>query len=168
MSRATRTAVAVVTLVVLAAAAAAAAFFWHREQGKVDKADRREKALVDATAAAAKDIPLFANFSYDTLDADKARGKTVLTPAFAAKYEQLFGALIQTAQQRKATVTEQVQDAQPVDVTPAGDEVTVLTFFEQSAKFGDGAPDKFQPLQYQLTMKRIGSAWLVDDVQVVQ
>ncbi|HVU74473.1 MAG TPA: hypothetical protein VHE83_16020 [Mycobacteriales bacterium] len=168
MSRTTRTVVSVVVLVLLAGLAGGAAFLWHREQGKVDAADRREKALVDATAAAAKDIPLFANFSVDTLDADEARGKAVLTPTFAQKYEQLFGALIATAEQRKATVTEEVRDAQPVDVSSDGREVTVLTFFEQTAKFGDGAPDKFQPLQYQLTMKLIGSTWLVDAIEVVQ
>jgi Mce-associated membrane protein len=168
MSARSRTVATVVVLVLLAAAAAVLGVLWWKEHDKVDRADRQERARIDATAAAAKDIPLFANFSYTTLDADKARGRAVLTPTFAQKYDQLFGALIATAQQRKATVTEQVRDAQPVDVSKDAQEVTVLTFFEQTATFGDGAPDKFQPLQYQLTMRRVGGRWLVDDIQVVQ
>jgi Mce-associated membrane protein len=125
------------------------------------RAQRAQTAALDAAKTGTVQV-----LSYDskTLDADLARSRTLISGAFAAKFEELAGSVIEPAVKQqnlgtKATVARSaVIDAQP-------DQVRALLFVNQTTTVGSDPAPHTASNQVRVTMTWTDGHWLISDMQ---
>ena len=125
------------------------------------RSQRAQAAALEAAKAGTVQV-----LSYDskTLDADLARSRTLISGAFASKFEELAGSVIEPAVKQqnlgtKATVARSaVIDAQP-------DQVRALLFVNQTTTVGSDPAPHTASNQVRVTMTWTDGHWLISDMQ---
>jgi Mce-associated membrane protein len=122
--------------------------------------DDREAAL----QAARVDIAQVLSYDSKTLDADLARSRSLLSGAFAAKFEDLASNVIVPASKAQSLTTKaEVVRAAVIDAQ--SDQVNALLFVNQTTTLG-GQPAPHAAInQVKVTMTRQDGRWLISDLQ---
>jgi Mce-associated membrane protein len=132
----------------------------------------RNTALVDigATAQVSQQIDdalrTVYSFDFARLDQNEAAARAVITPAFAAQFEQLFGQIRQLAPQQQAVVTATVASSAVREID--GDRAVLVVFLDQQAtraQSGDQPQQLAAAGRLTVTAERVDGAWKIADVQ---
>jgi Mce-associated membrane protein len=121
-------------------------------------------ATTDAQAAAERDITTILGYDYRRLDADQKATDALLTPAYRQKYDSLFAQVKANAPKLKIVVTVSVIASGIV--RSGNDRVQVLVFVNRTTTRTDGTQDYHD--QVVATMEKVGSDWLVDNLDTNQ
>jgi Mce-associated membrane protein len=150
-----------IVLAVLALGSAVAVAVLGRQAFSDARTQRAQDAALEAARTSTTQV-----LSYDskTLDADLARSRSLISGAFAAKFEELASGVIEPAVKQqslgtKATVARSaVIDAQP-------DQVRALLFVNQSTTVGADPTAHTASNQVRVTMTWTDGRWLISDLQ---
>jgi Mce-associated membrane protein len=124
---------AAVTLV-LALVAVAAGVSWYQMR---NTAAAQNSALTDVAATAQVSqqlgdaVKVVYSYDFNRLDENERAARDVITPEFAAQFDQLFGQVRQLAPQQQAVVTATIAQSAVREI--AGDRAVVLVFLDQQA-----------------------------------
>ncbi|HEV7471669.1 MAG TPA: hypothetical protein VGO23_18075 [Pseudonocardia sp.] len=124
---------AAVTLV-LALVAVAAGVTWYQMR---NTAAAQNSALTDVAATAQVSqqlgdaVKVVYSYDFNRLDENESAARDVITPEFAAQFDQLFGQVRQLAPQQQAVVTATIAQSAVREI--AGDRAVVLVFLDQQA-----------------------------------
>ncbi len=131
------------------------------ERGARASADARPQALVAARTAAV------ALLSYDHrhLDADFARARKLLTPAFAKDYDETVKAVRPTATQYHAVVSASVSAAGLRSLH--GNSAVALLFVNQTSTNDKHAEPRIDQSRVRMTLVRRDGRWLVSGLQAL-
>ena len=149
----------VLAALALGSAVAVAVLGWQAISDS--RAQRAQDTALDAAKTSTTQV-----LSYDskTLDADLGRARTLISGAFAAKFEELASSVIVPAVKQqnlgtKATVARSaVIDAQP-------DQVRALLFVNQTTTVGSDPAPHTASNQVRVTMTWTDGHWLISDLQ---
>jgi Mce-associated membrane protein len=129
------------------------------------RADQRDSAVRDATAAANSAAQAIFSYDYRTFDSSVANGKTFVTGPFAKEYGQTTSTLKAAAQKEQAVVRAQVSATGVVTAAP--DRVELLLYVNQYRRNVNIAGEKVDQNRVTLTMVRVGSDWRVSGAAAV-
>lgn len=152
-------------LVLLAVAALAVALLMALPDARETKAV--EDARTPAATAAATAAEQLLSFDYRTLDQERGEDAALLTPEFAATFEETFTQVLgETAASAKPVVTADVRAVATMecgdDCDP--DEAQVLLFVDQ-VNSGPTRPEASRDEnRLVMSMRRVGDRWLVADI----
>ncbi|WP_017936537.1 J domain-containing protein [Nocardioides sp. Iso805N] len=163
---------AVVGVVALAAVALAGVLAPRESAAKVVQADaelssgtkvtRIEDRAVAAQAAAKEAIVPALSYDYRKLDTDQARAESYMTDAYRTKYDRIFALIKKNAPGTQTVITAKVVDSGIVRVD--ADRVQVLLFVDRpTTNKASATPIPYQD-QVTATMRRVGDAWLIDNL----
>lgn len=136
------------------------------------KVTQVEEQALDAQSAAKEAIVPILSYDYRQLAADQAKAHNYMTDGYRQGrdgkkgYDDLFDALKASATSTQTVVTTKVISS--AIVRADSDRVQVLVFFDQSrTNKASSTPAVFQN-QATVTMQKVGSRWLVDDIVTSQ
>ncbi len=153
LRRLRRTAVALAIAVMLTATIAGTALFNHQ------RAERRDAAVRESTAAATAAAQAIFSYDYRTFDASVANGKAFVTGEFADEYAQTTTSLKSAAVAEQAVVHAQVSAIAVISATT--DRVELLLYLNQYRRNINIAGEKVDQNRVVLTMVRAGGEWKV-------
>lgn len=136
---------------------------------RVSTADRAEDARLGAPAAAERAVTRVLSFDYKRLEADRLSASKFLTPSYKKQYLETY-ALLEVGEDGKpgpAVSTKTIVKADVVgsaisDAEP--ERVRVVVYVNQVSEKTGQDPSIFQN-RAQVTMAKVGSEWLIDDIQ---
>jgi Mce-associated membrane protein len=144
---------ALVAATVLAAGAAGAG--WYADH----RADQRDTAARQATAAASVAAKAVFSYDYRSFDTSVANGRTFVTGGFADEYAETTTALKQTATKQQAVVLAEVMTTGVVTAAP--DRVELLVYLNQYRRNVSTAGEKVDQNRVVLTMVPVDGEWKV-------
>lgn len=147
-------------LVVLALAAAVLVGWWGHQLRRAD--DDARAAVEEATTHTQQLL------SYDSrsLDADLARGRSLVTGDFAAQYAKTAAELIgPTTRAQEITTIAVVVRAALVSAGP--DRVETLLYVNQATTSKADPTPRPTTSQIRVTLDRVGDRWLISDLHPV-
>jgi Mce-associated membrane protein len=153
LRRLRRSVVALAIAVLLAAVLAGTAWFNHQ------RAERRDTAIRESTAAATAAAQAIFSYDYRTFDASVANGKSFVTGEFADEYTQTTTSLKSAATAEQAVVHAQVSAIAVINATT--DHVELLLYLNQYRRNVNIAGEKVDQNRVVLTMVRTGGEWKV-------
>lgn len=123
----------------------------------------------DAVASAADATETLLSFRFDTLTSELEQEASLMTPAYAQRFDATFSAkaLARLAEQQ-VTTRSTVLAAAPLECGEdcQADRRQVLVFVDKMTTRGGGEPE-YSPDRVIVSMQRDGPVWLVDDIQTV-
>lgn len=152
----------VVALLLVAVAAVLGLGTWNvrevRQQDAVAEATRSAPAAAERASAA------ILSYGYESLDADEKSAERYLTQAYKQRYADTFDRLVRpNAAKVRAKVEAEVK-ASGVAHADA-DRVDVLLYVNQTTtSTANGGEPQVALNRVQLSMVKVGSTWLVDDI----
>jgi Mce-associated membrane protein len=154
-----------VLLVLTIACGATAAWILSRSPSD----DTVARALRTAEGTAQTAAPVIFSYDHARLDEGRDRAVAYLTPEYRQEYEQLFASVIEENAPRLKTTVESEFLSSGIIRTAGGDQaddrVQVLVVFDQLTTNREVTEPRRSPAYAVLTMERVGSDWLVDDVE---
>ena len=120
-----------------------------------------------AAVAAAKDaaVPVV-TYDYRSLDAGQKKAEGYLTDSYRAAYDKIFAKLRGPITSTQTVITAKVIGSAIVRFS--GDRAQVLVLVDRSTVRKDSATPNVTQDQVTLTMEKVGSRWLVDDLSTDQ
>jgi Mce-associated membrane protein len=147
-----------IAILLFAGLAGAAWYGQHR-------ADQRDSAVRDATAAANTAAQAVFSYDYRTFDASVTNGRTFVTGPFAKEYAQTTSALKAAAQKEQAIVRAQVSAAGVITAAP--ERVELLVYVNQYRRNVNIVGEKVDQNRVTLTMVRVNGDWRVSGAAAV-
>ncbi|MFC0628715.1 hypothetical protein [Kribbella deserti] len=128
------------------------------------RGQRAEQARSEASTAARRAAELVLSYDYRSLTKDFEASRAVLTPEFAADFDQTTKVVAEQATKVKATVRAEVREVGVRDGD--ADRVTLLVFVNQTttSTITQNKP-RVDLNRARFTMVRIGGQWLVRSIE---
>jgi Mce-associated membrane protein len=125
---------------------------------------RAEQARSEASAAAREAAETVLSYDYRSLDQNFAASRALLTPEFAADFDQTTKVVTEQAKKVKATVRAEVREVGVRDGD--ADRVTLLVFVNQTttSTITENKP-RVDLNRARVTMARIDGQWLVRSIE---
>ena len=140
-------------VLIAALAVAGVAYFQHR------RAELRDVAIRQSTAAATAAAQAIFSYDYRSFDTSVANGRSFATGAFADEYAQTTSALKANAVKEQAIVRAAVSATGVVTAGP--DRVELLLYLNQYRRNTNVTGEKVDQNRVVLTMTRVAGDWKV-------
>lgn len=155
-----RVALAITTALVTVLTFGAAVLGWN-----LHRAAALDQARRDASTTARTAIADVLSYDYRTLDADLARGRSDLSPAFRKEYAQVVAQSVRPVAGPQHVVTTATVPAVSV-VSATRSRVEVLLYVDQLTT-STKEKNVINVSRVQVTMTRSGGGWLVSDLRAI-
>ena len=142
-------------IAVLAAVLAAAGLAWYQH----DRAERRDTAVRQSTAAATTAAQAIFSYDYRSFDTSVANGQSFVTGDFAKEYGQTTTALKANAVKEQAIVRASVSASGVVTASPS--HVELLLYLNQYRRNTNITGEKVDQNRVVLTMVLVHGEWKV-------
>ncbi|PVG81240.1 hypothetical protein DDE18_19025 [Nocardioides gansuensis] len=122
-----------------------------------------EEATREAQAAAERAVVPILSYDHETLEADKQRAHTYLTPDYRAEFDRFFAVIEENAPETQTRVTGEVLAS--AVVLAGEDRAQILVFVDRPTTNKVNPTPVVYRDQVTLTMERVGDDWLVDQMR---
>lgn len=155
--RASRSAVILAIVIVALAVSTGVLFFkWQSQQSA-------NNARTAAVSAARQKVPALLSYSYSSFGSDLARAEADTTAKFRGTYGQLMTSQIESAAKKHQVVTQATASAASV-ITAQPGSATLLMFLSQQTKTNAKTESVLNDTAVQVTMRKVGGTWLIDNL----